>query len=158
VIARREAWQRALPVPRGLAFNDWYFTLMMARDYDFYYVDQVLAEYRVHNANHHSKIVRDKSEEPSIFWLLDRIFSEPEKTCELEAQKQGKKRRIYGVHYLTLANKYFGSHMAADARRCYLRALRYRPPYLLQPDVLRRVAATFVGYKAYECMKSLARA
>jgi glycosyltransferase involved in cell wall biosynthesis len=157
VIARREAWQKALPVPEGLAFHDWYFTLMMARQYDFYYVNQVLAEYRVHSENHHGKVVRNKSEEPSIFWLLDCIFSEPEKTRELEGQKQRKKRRIYGVHYLTLADKYFGSHMATDARRCYFRALRYRPGYLLQPAILRRLAATFIGYKAYECLKASAR-
>ena len=62
VIARREAWMQAAPVPEHLAFNDWYFTVMMARAHEFYYVDEVIAEYRVHGANHHSMIARNKTE------------------------------------------------------------------------------------------------
>ena len=51
VVARREAWMSAWPVPDGLAFNDWYFNVMLARRYEFYYVNKVLADYRVHPAN-----------------------------------------------------------------------------------------------------------
>ncbi len=157
VIARREAWQRAGPAPVGLAFHDWYFTLMMAREFDFYYVNRVLAEYRVHAANLHSRIVQDRSEEWSIFWLLNRLFEEREKTPELEEQKQAARRRAYGAQSLTLANKYFGFGMDADARRCYLRAVRCRPGYLLRPNVMRRLAGTFVGRKTYERSKALAK-
>lgn len=157
VIARREAWQRALPVPDHLAFHDWYFTLMIAREYDFYYVDQVIAEYRVHPANHHARIVREKREEASLFWLLDHIFSQREKDPELEAQKQRAKCRIYGAQYLTLGRKYFGFGMDADARRCLLQAIRYRPIYLIRPDVLRWLVATYIGRKRYEWGKTLVK-
>jgi glycosyltransferase involved in cell wall biosynthesis len=157
VTARREAWLNALPVPQWLAFNDWYFTLMMAREYEFYYIDQVLADYRVHDANHHHKVVLSKSEEPSVFRLLDHIFNEPEASPALEEQKQRAKRRIYGAQYLDMANKYFGCGFDSDARRCYMQALRYQAGYCLQPDVLRRLAATFIGRKAYGRSKYLVK-
>lgn len=158
VIARREAWCKTLPVPQGLAFHDWYFTLMMAREYDFYYVDRVLADYRVHAANLHTAIIKNKTEEPSIFWLLDRIFRERESSDALEREKRRVRRRVYGAHYLTLANKYFGCHMNKDARRCYLKAIRHKPSYLLRFDVTRRLAATYIGRKAYETSKSSVKA
>jgi glycosyltransferase involved in cell wall biosynthesis len=157
VIARREAWIRALPVPDGLAFHDWYFTLMMAREHDFYYVNRVLADYRVHPANHHSRIVSDGSEEASIFRLLDGIFAEAEKDPDMEAVKRRARRRIYGAQYLTLASKYFGLGIYPDARRCYFRAIGERPAYLFRPVVLRRLAATFVGRRIYERTKAFVK-
>src|SRR5262249_35861797 len=108
VIARREAWLNAAPAPEWLALHHWYFPLMMAREYEFYYINRALADYRVHDSNHHHKIILKKSEEPSIFWLLDRIFSEAEKSPELEDKKRRARRRIYGAQYLDMANKYFG--------------------------------------------------
>lgn len=144
-IARREAWYAALPIPAHLAFNDWYFTLMMARRWEFYYVDRVVADYRVHAENHHSKVIRDRSEERSIFWLLDKIYAERESDPPLEQAKQRRKARVYGVHYATLGLKYYGFGMNAEARRCYLRAIRCQPHFALSPQVLRRLALTFVS-------------
>lgn len=154
VIARREVWQVALPVPAGLAFHDWYFTVTMARKHKFYYINRVLAEYRVHPENHHSKVIKNKSEEPSIFWLLSRIFNETEKDLQLEEQKQRAKGRIYGAQYLDMATKYFGCGYNADARRCYLQALRHRPAYVLNPGVPRRLLGTIIGQKVYEFIRS----
>jgi glycosyltransferase involved in cell wall biosynthesis len=157
VIARREAWQYALPVPEHLAFHDWYFTLMMARKYDFYYVNEVVAEYRVHPGNHHTRVVRDKSEEASIFWLLDRIYGEREEDPILEREKFRARRRVYAAQYLTLGTKYFGCQMYEDARRCFLRALWFRPRYVLRPDLLRWLVATWIGHERYEWTKKLVR-
>src|SRR5262249_51522897 len=126
-IAKREAWLKALPVPEGLAFNDWYFNIMLARHCEFYFVARVLADYRLHPSNHHAKVVLDKTEETSIFSLLDGIFSEVETSEALEREKRRARRRIYGRHYMTLADKYFGMQMNDDARRCYLAAARYCP-------------------------------
>ncbi len=154
LLARREAWLNALPVPEWLAFNDWYFTLKMARDWEFYYLHHVLADYRVHGENHHSKVVKDKVEEPSIFWLLDQIFNSQEKKPELETAKQGARRRIYGAQYLDMAEKYFGCGYTKDARRCYFRALRFRHEYLLDRGVVRRAFGSVIGKRMYENFKS----
>jgi O-antigen biosynthesis protein len=153
VIARRKAWLQTLPVPADLAFNDWYFNLMIARRHDFYFVSRVIAEYRVHDSNHHTKIVRDRSEEPSIVFLLDRIFRQPETDPQREHQKQKARNRAYGAQFLTLADKYFGFRMNRDARRCYLRAMQHAPRYLLSWTVVRRLVATGMQRQSYDRLK-----
>jgi len=157
VIARRESWRQTLPVPAGLAFHDWYFTVMMARRYDFYYINQVLADYRVHAANLHTTIARNKTEETSIFRVLNMVYGEREAMPGLEERKQRVRRQVHGAQYLTLANKSFGFGMDSDAQRCYLAAVRYRPAYLVQPAAMRRLLATVVGRKPYELAKSVVK-
>ena len=153
VIARREAWMSAWPVPDGLAFNDWYFNVMLARRWEYYYVHKVLADYRVHAANHHVRIIVNKTEEASILRVLDKVYSEPEADLALEKAKQRVRRRVYASQYLDLAEKYFGTHLNADARRCYWQAIRRQPQILLWAGVARRFTATLVGRNAYELGK-----
>ncbi len=153
VIARREAWLETIPVPPDLAFSDWYFNLMIARKHEFCYVNRVLADYRVHASNHHAKVVVNRTEEPSIFFLLARIFSETETTPELERAKQSAHDRVYAAQYLTLANKYFGAGMSTDARRCYLQVIRHAPATLSSPTVMRRLLATYLDQDLYKGLK-----
>jgi glycosyltransferase involved in cell wall biosynthesis len=154
-IARREAWHSVLPIPGELAFNDWYLNIMMARKYEFYYINEVLADYRVHSANHHSKVVRDKTEEASIFRILDKIYGEKEDSGDREEAKLRVKRRVYAIQYLTLAEKYFGFYMNDDALRCYWSAALSLPSCMLNFGVLRRCAATVIGRDAYETGKAI---
>jgi glycosyltransferase involved in cell wall biosynthesis len=156
-IARREAWMQAAPVPEHLTFNDWYFSVMMARRHEFYYVDKVVAEYRVHGANHHTRIAKSKSEESSVFWVLDRVFATPEASPGLERAKRAARRRIYSAQYLDMANKYFQWNYALDSRRCYLAAMGQWPAYLARPEVLRRLAATYVDRRWYELSKAVVK-
>lgn len=153
VIARREAWLRTLPVPADLAFSDWFFNVMIARRHDFYYVSRVLADYRVHDSNHHTRIVVNKTEEPSIRRLLDQVFSEPEEDPELERRKQSARGKVYAQQYLTLGRKYFGAGLLRDSRRCYLDAIRYAPAQAFSFTTLRLLLATFIEPEAYRRMK-----
>ena len=154
---RREAWQRFLPVPEHLAFSDWYFSVNMAREYDFYFVNRVLADYRVHAENMHVRTILDRTEEGSIFWMLDGVYAKKESDAALERAKRKARKRVYGRHYLTLGNKYFGALMNADARRCYSRVLRYQPAKIFDPVFFRRLAATYAGRGIYEQGKALFR-
>lgn len=156
-IARRTAWLKTLPVPEGLAFHDWYFTTAIAREHEFYYTPRVVADYRVHPGNMHSQNTRARTEEASLFRLLDHIFREPEKTPDLEAAKQRARRRIYAAHFLDMADKYFWVGYDADARRCFLATLRTRPRSM-EVGHLRRLLATFVGRRIYENSKSRIKA
>lgn len=153
VIARRDAWLNAAPVPLDLSFHDWYFTLMMARRCEFYYVNRVIADYRVHSGNWHSRISRDGSEEKSIFRLLDQIYVVREDNPVLERKKQRLKGRIYAAHYRTLADKYFGFGMDDDARRCYIRAVRLRLSHVFTTALVRRLLGTYLGRRRYEALK-----
>ena len=153
VIARRQAWLDALPIPEGLVFHDWYFTLLIGRNHPFYYRSRVLADYRVHPANYHTLISRNKSEEPSIMGLLGTLFDDPEHDDALEQAKQAARGRIYARHYLTFAQKYFGHGFNEDARRCYLQAVRHHPAHLLRADVARQLTGTLIGRPMYERIK-----
>ena len=153
-IARREAWQRFLPVWDGLAFNDWYFNVMMAREYDFCYVNEVVADYRVHGSNHHSRIVLEKKEEPSILRVLDWVYGIPERTPELQAAKMQARHLVYAAHFLDMAEKYFGVGYSRNARRCYWQVLRNHPAYMLRPGVMRRFLASLVSRRAYDWSKT----
>jgi glycosyltransferase involved in cell wall biosynthesis len=153
-IGRREAWRQHLPIWEGLAFNDIYFNMMIARDWHYSYVPAVVADYRVHNANHHTKITINKSEEPSLMRVLDWIFAHPESDSGHERLKQNARTSVYGSHYLDLAEKYFGAQLEVDARRCYLRAVRNKPGLLLNSGVMRRLTATFIGLQRYNKAKS----
>ena len=157
VIARREVWQSVPPVPDHLAFHDWYYTLQMARRVEFYYTSEILADYRVHSQNLHTQIIRNKSEEGSIFWLLDRVYAEKEPDERLERQKQAAKKQVYAGHTLGLAEKYFYMNMNAEARRCYLRAFRLHPAWILKWGLFRRFLATLLGRRLYEAAKRLIR-
>ena len=158
VIARRKAWKEVLPAPGELVFHDWYFTVMIARRHEFYYISKVVADYRVHHSILHLELARNKSFESSIFWFLDHIYSERERIPELEKEKVRRKGDVYGAQYVVMANKYFGFGMYADARRCYLNALRFRPGYIMDMGLVRRLAGIFMGRRAYEFLKSIARA
>jgi glycosyltransferase involved in cell wall biosynthesis len=158
VAARREAWMSALPVPEGLAFHDWYFTVLIARRHPFHFIDDVIADYRVHGANHHSRISRDGSEERSVLRVLDAVFADREADLALEAAKQRACKRIYAAHYLDFANKYFWFGRNDEARRCYFEALSRRPSHLWSPGVVRRLAATMTSRRLYEGIKSVWKA
>ena len=144
-IARKEAWQEALPIPEGFNFSDWYLSLKMARKFEFYYVDKIIADYRVHSNNWHSKITKDKSEEETILKILN-SFKDDFKEYRNE---------IYAAQYLDLANKYFGNYMDHDAKRCYLKAIRYKPGILLNQSVARRLLGTLITRNNYEKLKSV---
>lgn len=151
VIMRRKALQGILPIPEETTLlDDWYLSLMLARRYEFYYVNRALVEYRVHPANFHVRCIREKRSEPSTFWLLDYIFLTPEISRRLEKEKQKKKRRIYAGQSFLLANQYFGMRMGKDARRLYLKTIRFEPLYILRPCFLRRLLATLIGFRLYE--------
>ena len=156
VVARREAWMAAWPVPDGLAFNDWYFNVMMARNWEFYYVHEVLADYRVHPANHHSKVSRDGTEERSILWILEQIYSAEEADPALERAKREARNEIYAAQFVDFGTKYFGHADNTNSRRCYLNAIRYDRKWLRDPRILRHLAASFIPRSMYDRAKRLA--
>lgn len=149
VIARREAWSEGLPIPDGFTFSDWYLTLQIARKWELFYLDRVLADYRIHGKNMHHAMIRDKKGEEITFSILDTVFADQ----GLSTEDKKMRGDIYGTHYAELGDKYFGCGMFSDARRCYLKAFSLMPGKYLQPPLMRRFAATFLGKNLYETLK-----
>jgi len=119
--------------------------------------DGVLADYRVHSQNHHHKVVLNKTEEPSVLWVLDKVFREVEADPTLERAKRAAESRIYTSQYLDFAEKYFGVNYNSDSRRCYWQALRRQPQFLLRPGVARHFLGTLMGRGFYELVKRCLR-
>lgn len=150
-IARREAWQDVLPVPVGRNFCDWYWTLNMARRWDFAFVDEVLANYRLHPGNMHKDMVRQKYGETITWQNLEEIFA-----AEDFGDSHGRlKAEVFTAQALQLAVKYFGVHMMQDARRCYFIAISHNKNLLTDLVLIRRVLASFLPSKVYQTAKQI---
>lgn len=149
-MVRRSALQRLLPIPAHYRFLDWYITTGIAERCDACFIDEVLADYRIHETNMHRAMVRDRTGEETSRAILDALFESPFRRDE----KRVWRRRVYAQHFLTYADKYFGAGMSADARRCYLAALRLQPARAFDPGTARRLAATIVGQSLYEAAKA----
>lgn len=151
VIARREAWLEALPIPPGTVLGDWHLSTAIARQHDFYYCHEVVAEYRVHPGNYHNQTLLNGQEERQVVGYLEKIFAEQEETPELERAKRAAERRIWASNYQTLAEKYFGTGQMEAARRCYWQALKRgrRTSF----TSLRRFVATYLKPEYYARLK-----
>ena len=55
-----------LPVPSDLSFLDWYITTGIAQSWQTHFVDEALADYRVHPTNMHGTMIRDRTGERTI--------------------------------------------------------------------------------------------
>jgi glycosyltransferase involved in cell wall biosynthesis len=153
VLARREAWALGLPIPHRLRFNDWYLSLSIAQCWLLFFVDEVLADYRVHDSNMHSTMVRERWAEPIIMEVLERFLASPGR----EKEKRIHRNEIYAAQYRQLADQYFGYDLLADARRCYWQAILRRPDQYARSDVLRRLLGTYLGRSRYEGVKGFTK-
>jgi glycosyltransferase involved in cell wall biosynthesis len=142
-IARREAWLQVLPIPQDTALVDWYLLTAIARRHDFYYCDEVVAEYRMRPIDHQALL--DGREERQLTGYLEKLLSEREELPEMEHAKRAAQRRIWARHYRTLADKYLSAGQVEAARRCSWQAIRRG--HQLSLTGLRHLAAAYLKPK-----------
>lgn len=152
-IARREVWETTLPIPQHLHYLDYYMTTQAAHVWDFAFVNEVLADYRIHPGNQHSRMVLDGTGERSTFDILAAAYARP----EFSKEKARHRRQIYSRAALDYGDKYFGVNRPADSRRCYWRAARWHPLCAFRSGAWRRFLATFVSRSFYEAVKATSR-
>jgi glycosyltransferase involved in cell wall biosynthesis len=153
ILARREAWAEGLPLPAHLNFGDWYLSLSIVERWRVRFIDEVLADYRIHENNMHHTMIRDRWAEPIIMEVLEKFLCSPGR----EAEKRHYRNEIYATQYRQLADQYFGCDLLKDARRCYWQAILRRPDLHTRPDVVRRLLGTYLGRRRYEGVKDLAK-
>ena len=153
VLARREAWALGLPIPSHLKFNDWYLSLSIAERWPLFFVDEVLADYRIHGNNMHSVMIRERWAEPIIMEVLERFLSSPNR----QEEKRAHRNAIYAEQYRQLADQYFYWDLLTDARRCYWQAIMRRPDLHGRAEVLRRLFGTYLGRDRYENLKGFTK-
>ncbi len=146
-----------LPFPKWLypRFGpfDWYENVRVAREQPVYYIPRTLADYRIHAKNQHRCAVVSDYSERTIIQTLDQLFDESPRVL----QGHGIKQRVFGIAYLSLADHYFGIGHFADARRCYLEALRWQPRTFLAAGGMHRLLGTVLGEKRYARVKNILR-
>ncbi|MES2606909.1 MAG: glycosyltransferase [Pseudomonadota bacterium] len=151
VLARKQAWLDALPIPAAYSFNDWYLSLEIAKRWKMCYVPEPLADYRIHQQNMHRSMISNRKGEEITLDILAKYFGMPMRPHHDERFR----KQVYAIQYVSLADKYFGCGLYSDARRCYVRATAADPALLLQPAIVRRLLGTCLGKDGYESAKHL---
>ncbi|MCK6601718.1 MAG: glycosyltransferase [Bacteroidetes bacterium] len=139
LIGRREAWEKALPVPPEFSFLDWYMSLSMSLGFSAIYLPEVLASYRIHNAGMHRTMIRDRRGEQITRMVLNRFIPAGLQNGLITHSDRSV---ILSANYRTLALKYFGSGMMKEAAVCFRDAVSARPSLLLSPGFLKYFAGS----------------
>ena len=124
-------------------------TTGITEQWDSEFVNEVLADYRIHSDNMHRAMIRDRGGEATSLRVLDALFQRPVRQLE----KRRWRRRVYAACHLTYARKYFGCGMNRDAARCYWKAVATRPAALFEPGVARHFAGALMGRRLYDSVK-----
>ena len=152
ILARTSHWLRAIPIPAGMNFCDWYMNLTMAETAPVVVIDKIVADYRVHALNMHATKVFDGTGERVTLQVLDRFLYNSRRSIELMPRANA----IMALHHADWGNKYFGSRMDADALRCYRAALRFDLAQWWRGGFMHRYVGLLVGRTIYDRMKHLA--
>ena len=153
ILGRTSHWRRAIPIPAGMNFCDWYINLTMAETAPVVVMDKIVADYRVHPFNMHATKVRNGMGERVTLQVLDRFLYDSPRSAELAPRR----RAIMALHHADWGNKYFGARMDADASRCYRAALRFDPTQSWKGRFLHRYIGLLVGRNSYDQVKRMAR-
>jgi len=149
LLARTEIWKRAIPLPKGMNFGDWYMTLKMAEVSELCIIDDTLADYRIHPHNMHSAMVLDGTGERTTWRVLEHFTGESARADEIKAFRS----EIYARQAAEWGDRYFGAQMYRDARRCYLKALGFAPRQHLRAELVWRLTGTWLGAQRYAWLK-----
>lgn len=154
ILGRTSHWRRAMPIPFGMDFCDWYMNLSMAETASVVVMEGVTADYRIHPLNMHTTKVRSGMGERVTFEVLNRFIERSPRRLEVENDAS----RIRAWHYADWGDKYFAANMGLMALRCYSLAVMRDPSLLLTTSIFRRAIGVMVGLKAYDGAKRLVRA
>ncbi len=151
IVARREAWQTALPLADDLIFCDFDLALNMLSHWDLVHIPRILAKYRIHDGNiHTTSFTKQRRGENSIMKSTLAIL---EKTDLLSA---AEKAEILEMRYLSFADSYFGLGSMEDARRCYHKGLKINR-LGEQKAYWRRYLASYIGTGTYNKSKAIVK-
>ena len=148
-LVRRTALQSVLPIPPEFNWLDWYVTTSVAYDWLVGFIDQPLADYRVHIDGMHTGAAVIPTDERISMAVLGAAFGRKGRSKE----KSRLRRDVYKSVYLDLADKYFGC--SADARRLYTRAILSKPSALLERGIARRWLGSILGIERYARVKAI---
>src|ERR1700687_3686162 len=149
ILGRTSHWHRAMPIPAGMDFCDWYMNLIMAEAAPVVVIENTTADYRVHPLNMHTTKILNGMGERVTFQVLDLFLNKSSRAAELGKGAQA----IRAAHYADWGDKYFGFRMNASAFRCYWRAVCLDVRQAWRGGFLHRMLGLLIGRQSYERAK-----
>jgi glycosyltransferase involved in cell wall biosynthesis len=148
-LVRRKALEPLLPIPSQYSFLDWYVTTGIAHEWKTACSNSVLADYRVHLNNQHAKMIIDGSGEAISYSVLKRLWEDPYRAEE----KKKMKNTVFGRHYYSYGDKYFGFGLLKKARFCYIQGFINLPKDLWEKKYFHRVVGCYLPKFFYKEIK-----
>jgi glycosyltransferase involved in cell wall biosynthesis len=153
LLARRSAWALAEPWQARFAMGpgDWYASLCMAETTEGYFLNQILAHYRVHDGGMHRAMMRSAQGEQATMFILERFLEG--KT----AFSASEKRRIRAHCEIDMAKAYCAYARFEDAKRLTLAAAWRWPALLRSSTNMRLWLGALLGFARYAKLKAFWR-
>jgi glycosyltransferase involved in cell wall biosynthesis len=130
--------------------EDWRLWLAIGSRSPTYFLDHVLAYYRCHDRNLHTRVLKSGLGEKVEIGILDEFFSRP----GLDDEVRELRDQVYAAQYRRYADNYFGIGQMRQCRRCLHIALRHRPSIILERPFLRRYAASLLPLSVHHAVRA----
>ncbi len=147
ILFRKSILNSIFPVPEKYNFLDWYLSLSASLKHPFYFLNETLAYYRVHNEGMHVQMIANKKGEETTFDILTYFRN-------INAISTARLRKLNAIFYKNLAFNYFGQNLFKDARRCMINYLKNDISALIDFQMLRLFIGSYLG-KMYPKMKTI---
>lgn len=138
IMARKTAWNLALPLPNELKAIDWYMSCCMLQKGQAYFINKQLAYYRVHKGNMHTYVVLDNHDEYVRNFILSKFVINNKSFSFFQ------KNNLLSYNFFMQAEKYFGVGYWKDAKRNYIKTLSHPSGRWFNISFWRHLFATFV--------------
>ena len=147
VVFRKSVLDLVFPVPIKYNFLDWYLSLSASLKHPFYFLNETLAFYRVHNEGMHVQMIANKKGEETTFDILNHFKN-------IHAITSAKFKKITAIYYKNFALNYFGQNLFKDARRCMINYIKNDRRGLIDTKIVRLYIGSYLG-EAYPKIKNL---
>lgn len=129
VMIKRCAWERiGFSYDEKVPFSeDWWIYLRIGLRYQFYYINDVLAYYRLHEGSIRRGLLESFQAERSIRYILEHFFA----LRDLPDDVLRLKKKVFAKQLAWFADQYFNLDKHSDARRCLRECAAWRWQYLV---------------------------
>jgi glycosyltransferase involved in cell wall biosynthesis len=119
LMAKREIWLKALPIPANLIAVDWYLSCSMLSKEKAFYIDKKLAFYRVHDKNMHIEVVISGHEIDIFETIKDKFITGNENLSRRQ------KRYLNSQNYFEIAKKHYGVKQFRVSTKMLFASMKY---------------------------------
>lgn len=147
ILFRKNILDSIFPVPEKYNFLDWYLSLSASLKHPFYFLNETLAFYRVHDEGMHVQMIANKKGEETTFDILNHFRN-------INAISAVRLKELTAISNKKFAFSYFGQNLFKDARRCMINYLKNDFSALTDLQMSRLFIGSYLG-KVYPKIKNI---